>query len=241
LSRIGDKIKAARLSHDIPLKKLAKSCGVSESYLTDVESGKKVINDELIKKLSKLLETDLNDSMYVEAVEMENSVDERTGAARRDNALPRKNFAPAARPSYESSPTPEWQSAFSSIIKDVPIFNIDMNGAAAYKHLPILDRKVEGYNPEKLFFVIVPDSSISGYGVKKGDMVMVVSCSEMVKSGMYLVEYNGSRAIRHLKKLDGKNVLVLYNNNGLKTDTLEIHDIKILGHCVRAELDLTNL
>ena len=61
LSRIGDKIKEARLKANIPQKALAKKLGVSEKYINEVEMGRKVAQESFINKASKLLNVDLND------------------------------------------------------------------------------------------------------------------------------------------------------------------------------------
>ena len=61
MSRIGDKIKEARLKANIPQKALAKKLGVSEKYINEVEMGRKVAQESFINKASKLLNVDLND------------------------------------------------------------------------------------------------------------------------------------------------------------------------------------
>ncbi|MEL7598249.1 MAG: helix-turn-helix transcriptional regulator, partial [Clostridiaceae bacterium] len=45
MSRIGDKIKEVRLSSKLTEKQLAKKLGVAESFIKDVELGRKVANE----------------------------------------------------------------------------------------------------------------------------------------------------------------------------------------------------
>ena len=223
MSRIGEKIKYARQEQKIPLKQLGKMCGVSESYLNEIESGKRVINDSMIIKISGILKIDLNEQAYSSAEEDENTKIELN------------------EPKKDKKITEEWQNAFSSIIKDVPVYNISMDVALEYKHLPIIDKKVEGYNPEKLIFIKVPDNSQSGFRIKKDDIVMVLLNTEILNNCLCLMEYDNKRVIRHIKRLDGSNVLLLYNQDGIKTETRDFHEMKILGHLIRAEIDLTKV
>lgn len=221
MSRIGEKIKHARLEQKIPLKQLGKMCGVSESYLNEIESGKRVINDSMIIKISGILKIDLNEQAYSSADEDENTE------------------VKLNEPKSQKKITEEWQNAFSSIIKDVPVYNISMDTVLEYKHLPIIDKKVEGYNPEKLIFIKVPDNSQSGFRIKKDDIVLVFLNIEILNNSLCLMEYDSKRVIRHIKRLDGSNVLLLYHQDGIKTETRDYHEIKILGHLIRAEIDLT--
>ena len=69
MSRIGDKIKEARLKANIPQKALAKKLGVSEKYINEVEMGRKVAQECFINKASKILNVDLNDVNMIAADE----------------------------------------------------------------------------------------------------------------------------------------------------------------------------
>lgn len=229
MSRIGDKIKKARLEKKMELKSLAKLCGVSESYLSGVESGKKVLNDSMIKKISNVLNVSLEESLYVEEEIKEEPPKVVREAVRRDE--------PVKRVSMEEA-SPGWQSAFSNIIKDIPVYNIDMNEIKGYKHLPVMEKKVEGYNPEKLIYVLVPDNSLSGFRLKKGDRVMVVLNHEIYNNGLCLLEYNGKKAIRLARRLDGDRIMLLSHRDEVRGETVSIKEVKILGHCVKAEIDL---
>lgn len=223
MSRIGEKVKSSRLAQNMPVKQLAKKCGVSEAYLLDLEGGKKIANDSLIKKLSEVLNINLNESIYDAADEPDFQVEE-----------------PKGRPVQEKKEAaPQWESAFSSIIKDIPVYDMDMARILQYKHLPVIDKKVDGHNPEKIVFLKAGDNSLSGYRIKSGDLVMVQLTPEIIKSGLYLIEYEGKRVLRHLRKLDAGKVLIVYNDGSIRTETCDIREIKILGYCLRAEIDLT--
>ena len=61
MSRVGQRIKDARLKSGMSQKMLAKKLGVAEKYINDVETGRKVVQESFIDKAAKILNTDLND------------------------------------------------------------------------------------------------------------------------------------------------------------------------------------
>lgn len=221
MSRVGDMIKKTRTERGLTQKQLAKKCGLSESYITDIESGKRVINENLIKRISGILGRDINEPLYEAEDEDEIETEQ-------------EEIRPKAEPRV---PNAEWQSAFSSVIKDIPVFTIEMDKAAEYKHLPVIDRKVEGYNPDKLVFMRVPDNSLAGFRVRKGDLLMIALGGEC-STGFYLMEYDGQRVIRQTKLLGNGKVLIVSSNGEISTETKDLKEIKVLGHCIRAEFKL---
>ena len=80
MSRVGERIKEARLKANIPQKVLAKKLGVSEKYINEVELGRKIAQESFINKASKILNTDLNDISMV--VTDEDLMEEKNGTKR---------------------------------------------------------------------------------------------------------------------------------------------------------------
>ncbi|MCX7905034.1 MAG: S24 family peptidase, partial [Caloramator sp.] len=97
---------------------------------------------------------------------------------------------------------------------------------------------VEGYNGDKIFYIVAPDDSMKGFRISKGDKVMVYLNHEMEENAIYLIEVEGKRMIRHIRRLDANNVLFLSQNNDLKTETRDIKSFKIIGRCIKNEFDL---
>jgi len=64
MSRVGDRIKQVRESKEISQKQLGKKIGVSESFINEVEMGKKVINEKFLEKISKILGEEIEDTRY---------------------------------------------------------------------------------------------------------------------------------------------------------------------------------
>lgn len=217
VSRIGDMIKGARTEKNMTQKQLAKKCGLSESYIADIESGKRVINENLIKRISGILGKELNEPFY-----------ETEDETAKEEGLPEVEL---------KAPDAKWQSAFSNVIRDIPIFTIKMDKAAGYKHLPVIDRKVEGYNPDKLIFMVAPDNSLSGFRIRKGDIIMV-SLGEECSAGFYLIEYDDQRVIRQVKLIGSNKALLMCSDGEIRTETKDLKDIKVLGRCIKVEFTL---
>lgn len=219
MSRIGDRIKTARISKNVSLKELGRKCGVSQSYISDVESGKRIINDALIKRISSILDINLNEAMLE---------DEEPSF---DAEVSDQNTEPEGA-------NIEWQSALSSIIKDVPVYDINMDKVLEYKHLPIVGNKIEGHNPDRLVYIKVPDNSMRGFRLRKDDLVMIALNHEFLGERLYFMEEDKAREIRHIKKLDGNNILISSQDASLKTRTCDIHGISIIGYLIKAEIML---
>ena len=58
MSRLGDSIRAARLKAKMTEKALGKKCGMAESVIKDIESGRRIVSDEQAQRILKLLGAD---------------------------------------------------------------------------------------------------------------------------------------------------------------------------------------
>ncbi|MBM6860572.1 helix-turn-helix transcriptional regulator, partial [Clostridium saudiense] len=112
MSRVGQRIKEARLKSGMSQKVLAKKLGVAEKYINDVELGRKVVQESFIDKAAKILNTDLNDINMV--VTDEALMEERKTLE--VNKKPKK---------VETSEI--WNDAFASVLKSVPVFDYSLN------------------------------------------------------------------------------------------------------------------
>ena len=65
MSRVGEKIKDARIKSGMTQKALAKKLGVAEKFINEVETGRRIVQESFIDKASKVLNTDLNDVSMV--------------------------------------------------------------------------------------------------------------------------------------------------------------------------------
>ncbi len=219
MSRIGGKIKEARLSANLTEKQLAKKIGVAESFIKEVETGRKVINENVIEKISKVLGKDLNDigmSFEEESFKEEVSKPKKTLEAVQD----------------------VWSDAFSSVLKTVPIYRYDLSKALGGKQMPILNNKIEGYSKDKVLFLQVENDDMIGFRIGKEDLVFGHISHEVENNSICLIENNGERFIRQIKRLDNTKLLLVSNNGILKTETVGIKEIKVLVKLERVEIKL---
>lgn len=217
MSRVGVRIQEARSKSGIPLKQLAKKLGVSETFLSDVENGRKILKEEHIRKIEKLLNLDLNESVFEEVeVPVENLKEvEKVGSINK-----------------------QWEDAFSHILKKIPVYDISFKEIYDYKFLPIIDKKIEGYNSEKISYVVVPDDSMRGFRINKGDRIMIFQNPEIMNNSIAIVEIEGRRFIRQIKRLDSNKALIISHSNDLKTETRDVKSFNVIARCLKLEVEL---
>lgn len=220
MSRIGEKIKEERQKKGLSLKQLGKKCGVSESYILDIETGKKIINEKFIKQVSKVLGKNIEESLIQEPEKVEIKEDQ-----------PRKIEKPKV------NPVGQWTEALSGIIKEIPIYDIYMK-EKGYKSFPIINKKVEGYNPEKLIYLRVPNDNLRGFRIQKDDLVLLYLNHEMSNNSITLIEQEGRLKLKKVKKLSGNKVELIEFNQEMKSNTVELNHIKVVGRGLRLEIEL---
>jgi hypothetical protein len=130
------------------------------------------------------------------------------------------------------------EDAFSHILKKIPVCDINFKEIYDYKYLPILDKKVEGFNGDKLAYIKVPDDSMRGFRIQKDDKIMVYQNPEVINNSIVLLESDGKRYIRQVKRLDANKVLIISHSNDLKTETRDVKSFNVVGRCIRLEIEL---
>ena len=104
MSRVGEKIKEARVKSGMTQKALAKKLGVAEKFINEVETGRRIVQESFIDKAAKILKTDLNDVSMVVT----------------DEALmeERKSYATINKKIAKIETEEVWDNAFSSVLKN---------------------------------------------------------------------------------------------------------------------------
>lgn len=226
MSRVGEKIKDARIKANITQKVLAKKLGVAEKYINDVELGRKIINESFIQKVEKALNVSLNDVSMVatdedlqkEKEELKISVHEKK----------QKNV----------EVDDVWNQAFASVLKNVPIYDSSLKKVLGSRQLAINLNKIEGIPQDKAFYVKVENDDMIGFRIQSEDLVLCGHVKEFDTTGIYLLELNGEVVIRQLKRLDSAKALILSNKGTVKTETANFKEIKVLAKAVKVEINL---
>ncbi|MBU6136428.1 helix-turn-helix domain-containing protein [Clostridium tertium] len=226
MSRVGEKIKEARLKSGMSQKLLAKKLGVAEKFINEIEMGRRVAQESLIDKASKILNADFNDVSMV--VTDEALIEERKAMSDVKNKSSKGNI----------EKDEVWTNAFSSVLKNVPILDYSLKNNKGFKELPIHSNKVEGYSQDKVLYLEIQDDEMSGFRMLKGDLAFATLVKEVSNNGIFLVEYKGRRAIRQIKNLGNSKVLLVSNAGSLLTETMNFNEISVLAKLDRIEIKL---
>lgn len=226
MSRVGLKIKEARLKSGMSQKRLAQKLGVAEKFINEVEMGRKVAQESLIEKASKVLNTNFNDISMVVTDE----------ALEEERITLRESKNKALKNKVENNEV--WTSAFSSVLKNVPIFDYSLKNSKGFKEMPIHSNKVEGHSQDKVLYLEIQDDEMSGFRMLKGDLAFANLVKEVSNNGMFLVEYKGKRAIRQIKNLGNSKVLLVSNGGSLLTETMNINEMVVLAKLEKLEIKL---
>jgi len=227
---VGQMIKEVRTKKGMSPKQLGNKCGVSESFILEVERGTKIINEKLISQISKVLGTNLDEIMILEPPKEE----------KQKEIIEKKPQNIVDRVSVKRSdvePLDQWTDALSNIIKKIPIYDIGLSNIKKHKSFPIIDKKVEGFNPDKLIYIELSDDTLSQYRMKKGDRCLIYLNPEFMNNTFQLVEYDNKKYLRKVKKLEGNKIQL---SEGIKDDKIVVKnmkEVKIIGRLIRVEID----
>ena len=230
MSRLGDSIRAARLKAKMTEKALGKKCGMAESVIKEIESGRRIVSDEQAQRILKLLGADSPVSTELDvAAEPEVKLRPRPRAY----VLPLSPESPqqesAARESSDA-----WLDALGGVVKRVPVS--DEQGVVIDHVLtPIIGGKIEGGAPDKVLFYRCPDNALRGFRVFAGDLLLTVPASKPEDDRLMLVFYKGQRMVRKLLKLDGSRLQLQSFDYEFTAEVAAAAEVKILGRCVRLE------
>ena len=246
MSRLGDLIHTERVRQKMWPKQVAKKCGVSESFIIAVEAGTRIIADDQARRILKTIglreqtEADFSLDDIAATVDLQSASDEMTRAQatlRKKANKVRPDAEKAASTQEEGVSGSIWLDALANVLKRVPVMNAVMK-PVDYRLLPIENGKIEGANPDKVFYFLAPDDSMRGFRIHAGDVALVVPAQSPVDGAVMLVEYDGHRALRKVKVMERFQVLLQSYDREYDAKTLALSDVTFLGRCVRLEIEL---
>ena len=244
MSRLGDLLKTERLRRKMTHKQIAKLSGVSESYLKEVEEGKRIIADDQARRILKKMGMNEHTEPGFTLDDIAATVDLATVKPAAEVQAARQPARPAeAETVYTDKPDDKsvtgsvWLDALTSVLKRVPVMNAVMK-EVDHRLLPILDGRIEGASPDKVFFYAVPDDSMRGFRILKDDLCLIVPAASPVDGAVMLVSHNEHRYLRKVKKLDALNVLLQSYDREYAAEPCAIPDATFLGRVVRVEFTL---
>ena len=243
MSRLGDLIRTERIRQKLTPKQVAKKCGVSESYLLAVEAGTRIIADDQARRILKSIglkqqtEAEFTLDDIAATVDLA-QVQPRMAAAAQVKKPVRKEAELAASSEDEEGVAGSvWLDALQSVLKRVPVMNAVMK-PVSYQLVPVENGRIEGANPDKVFFYLVPDDSMRGFRVHKGDIVLTVPAQSPVDGAVMLMNYNEHRYLRKVKVLDDRNVLLQSYDREYEAETVPVNEIGFIARCVKVTFEL---
>lgn len=222
MSRIGEKVKTLRSEKGMTPKQLAKAVGVSEKFIEEIEYGKRVLSDDILKRVSKVLGQEISDILLMEA----EAKDVPFKQVRQPSVQVRKEVQEV------------WSDAFESILKTIPVYDLNMDKVLDTRQLPVVAGKVDGFNKDKVFFLEIQDNDMIGFRILKGDIAFAYMMHEAENNTICLVEYGGRRAVRQLGKLDHDKILLINDSGRITTETISAKQLKILAKLIKLEIKL---
>ncbi len=233
MSRLGDTIRAARLKKKMTEKALGKKCGMSESVIREIETGRRIVSDDQAQRILKILgvENPVSTELDV-AAEPEIQVRPKPRAY----VLPIEPEQPQKEAVARES-TDAWLDALGGIVKRVPVCDSD---GVVIDHVltPIIGGKIEGGAPDKVLYYRVPDNALRGFRVYAGDLLLTVPSSKPEDDRIMLVVYKGERIVRKLLKLDGSRIQMQSFDSEFRADVAPAAEVKIVGLCVKLQRNL---
>ena len=230
MSRLGDTIQKARIKAKMTEKALGRKCGLAESFIRDVESGRKIVSDDQAQRILKVLGVANPVSTELEvAAEPEVKLRPKPRAY----VISAQAQAEAARKAVEES-SDAWLDALDGVVKRVPVMSPD---GLVIDHVltPIVGGRIEGGAPDKVLYYRCPDDMLRGFRVHAGDLLLTVPASKAEDDALMLVEYRGERMVRKLLKLDGGRIQMQAFDHEFSAVIGTVMDVKVLGRCVRLE------
>ena len=241
MSRLGDLLRTERLRRKMTLKQVAKLGGVSEGYLKDVEEGKRIIADDQARRILKKMGLKEHNEAGFSLEDIAATVDVETISPKKPAAAP-KPEAREAETVYQSK-TEEtvsggiWLDALTSVLRRVPVYNAVMK-EVGHRMLPIMDGRIEGSAPDKVFYLSAPDDSMRGFRILREDQCLIVPSNSTIDGAIMLVEYQQHRCLRKVKKLDGLNVLLQSYDREYNAESAALPEVSFIGRVVRVEFTL---
>lgn len=225
MSRIGEKIKNLRNKKGLTQKQLSKKLGVSESFINDIELGRKIINESLMSKLTKVLGEDLND------LTLSNDIsNEPVNKVKSSEFMSQKKKQPTEAPINSI-----WTDALSSVVKSVPVYNYELETLYTIPRV-VNNNKIENFNSDKVFYLIIEDTDLSEYRIEKGDKGFLTKIGELENNSLCFIEYKNQRSIKYIKNL-GNGKYLLLSRGGKFSETVDKKNIKPLGKLINIEIN----
>ncbi|WP_313120579.1 helix-turn-helix domain-containing protein [Proteiniclasticum ruminis] len=216
MARVGEELKKNRLDANMTLKQVAKKLGVSESFVNEVEQGRKVVNEDLLKRFSKVFDKNIS-TMGLGSLE---EAAQTESVARTKEVIKKEVYVSPKTPVNEL-----WNQAFGENIKNVPVFDETMKSPISHKGYVVEGKKIEGFPMDKVLLVKSGSEDLKGYGIRKDDLLFGVEAKDIQGTSFMLVSVQGKNLLRRVKNLNNGSVELLSYREKEEVRKVPIKDV----------------
>lgn len=239
MSRLGDLIRLERTRQGLTHKQVARKCGVSDKYLMEVEAGTRIIQDEQARRILKVMGLSQQTEADFSLDDIAATVDLQSAVPQLTRAVEKKEKQPVAEAKADPGVSGSiWLDALAGVLKHVPIYNAVMK-EVGHRLLPITNGKIEGANPDKVFYFMAPDNDLRGFRVQRNDIVLVVPAQAAVDGAIMLIQTPLGRMLRKVKRVNDYQAMLQKYDDTFESEIKNFNEITFVGRCVRLEADLT--
>ncbi|HIT70272.1 MAG TPA: helix-turn-helix transcriptional regulator [Candidatus Aphodomonas merdavium] len=238
MSRLGDLIHLERTRRGLTPRQVAKLCSVNEKYILDVEQGKRIIQDDQARRILKKIGLEQQTEADFSLDDIAAAVDLHTVApaiAPKEERESRPRPA-ASLPAQEETTGGIWLDALAGVLREVPVYNAAWQ-VVDHRTLAPQGGKIEGGPADKVLYFLMPDDSLRGFRVQKGDWLLTVPAHSPIDGAVMLVKWQQHCTARKIK-WDGKRLLLLSFDRELEAEAVQPEDVQFIGRCVRLEAAL---
>ena len=242
MSRLGDLIRLERTRQKLTYKQVARKCGVSEKYLEEVESGRRIIQDDQARRILRAMgmqqqtEADFTLDDIAATVDLQSAVPTIAKAAEKKLTKKEKREGEEGQPA-EAVAGSIWLDALSGVLKHVPIMNAAMK-EVGHRLLPITNGKIEGANPDKVYYMMAPDNDMRGFRVVKGDLLLVVPAQAPVDGAIMVLDTPFGKILRKTVAMPNFQVMLQKFDQSCESEIKNLNAVTVVGRCVRLEAEL---
>lgn len=239
MSRLGDLIQLERTRRKLTLKQVARMCSVSEKYLQDVETGRRIIADDQARRILKRMGLEHQTEADFSLDDIAATVDLHTLAPTVQAPAPESPPKPQPVASLPAEDDPQggiWLGALSSVIRQVPVYNAVWQ-VVDHRTLAAASGKIEGGPADKALYFQAPDDSMRGFRIVRGDLLLVVPAQSPIDGAVMLLRQAGNAAVRKIK-LTGDQLMLLSYDSELQAEPVSINAVTFIGRCARLEAPL---
>ena len=243
MSRLGDLIRTERIRQKLTPKQVARKCGVSESYIVAVEAGTRIIGEDQARRILKTIGLRQQNEAEFTLDDIAATVDlTQVHPAMAKAAQPR----PKPQEAEKVASTQEekegvagsiWLDALQSVMKRVPVMNAVMK-PVSYQLVPVENGRIEGANPDKVFFYMSPDDSMRGFRICRGDLVLTVPAQSPVDGTIMLMNWKEHRYLRKVKVLNDRQVMLQSYDREYEAETVDISEVGFISRAVWILIEL---